>query len=379
MTRSDEAGGLFSPLALRGVTLRNRIVVSPMATYSADEGVVNDWHFAHYSKFALGGAALVFTEAAKVERRGLGSVGDMGIWGDEHIAPLRRITDFLKAYGAVPGMQLNHAGRKAGKPKPWQGLGPLDRSGSTVEGHALWPVIAPSAVRYMDDWPMPAEMDAGDIDTVVRAFGAAAGRALQAGFEVLELHGATGYLIHQFLSPVANRRTDGYGGSLTNRMRFALEVTAAVRRIWPADKPLFFRTSAVDEGGWTVQDTVTLARELKQVGVDVMDCTTGGISRSEMQRAVANPLGYQVAYAEQVRRDSGMMTMAVGLIVHARQADAIIRDGQADLVGLGRELLYNPFWPVHAMAEFGIDPEFSRMPEQYGWWLDRRVKTGYRP
>lgn len=368
---------LFTPLTIRGVTLPNRIVVSPMAQYSAKDGHATDFHFAHFAKFAMGGAGLVFTEAAKVERRGLGTVGDLGIWKDEHIEPLRRVTSFLKQQGAVPGIQLNHAGRKAGTLKPWEGFGPLDRS-LPVEGESHWPVIGPSAVEYLPGWPLPREMSLQDIRVVREAWVAAAQRAVRAGFEVLEIHGAHGYLIHQFLSPASNQRGDGYGGSLEGRMRFALELAEAVRRVWPQDKPLFFRVSAVDEGGWTLDDTVLLARALKTLGVDAIDCSASGISiRSPTASRMVPELGFQVPYAERVRKDAGIMTVAVGLIVHPRQAEEIVAQGRADLVAIGRELLLEPFWPAHAARELGADQEFSTLPVQYGWWLNRRRQTGY--
>lgn len=368
---------LFTPLEIRGVTLRNRIVVSPMAQYSAVDGFVTDWHFAHFAKFAMGGAGIVFTEATKVERRGLGTVGDMGIWKDEHIEPLRRISAFIKSQGAAAAIQLNHAGRKAGTYKPWAGFGPLDRS-VPVEGEAHWPVIGPSAVEYLEGWPLPRAMTKADIQEVQANWVKAAQRALQAGFDIVEVHGAHGYLIHEFLSPASNKRTDEYGGSLQNRMRFALEVTAAVRAVWPQDKPLFFRVSAVDEGGWTLDDTVVLARELKALGVDVVDCSASGIAiRSPTASRIAPKLGFQVPYAERVRKDAGLMTMAVGLIVHARQAEEILAQGQADLIAVGREILYDPFWPAHAARALEHDTEYNTLPVQYGWWLDRRRKTGY--
>jgi 2,4-dienoyl-CoA reductase-like NADH-dependent reductase (Old Yellow Enzyme family) len=335
-----------------------------MAQYSAKDGMATDFHFAHFAKFAMGGAGVVFTEAAKVERRGLG--------------PLERITAFIKSQGAVPAMQLNHAGRKAGTFKPWDGFGPLDRS-VPVEGEPHWQVIAPSRVEYLPEWPLPEEMSIADIDTVRDAWAASAKRALAAGFEILEIHGAHGYLIHQFLSAASNKRTDGYGGSIEKRMRFALEVTEAIRKVWPADKPLFFRVSAVDEGGWTLDDTVVLARALKQLGVDAMDCSASGISiRSPTANRTKLALGFQVPYAEYVRREAKMLTIAVGLIVDPRQAEAILAEGRADMVAIGREMLLNPFWPAHAAKSLGVDPEFKNLPVQYGWWLDRRRKTGYR-
>lgn len=368
---------LFTPLEIRGLTIPNRIVVSPMAQYSAKDGMVTDFHFAHFAKFAMGGAGIVFTEAAKVERRGLGTVGDMGIWKDEHIAPLKRIAEFIKSQGAVPAIQLNHAGRKAGTYKPWDGFGTLDRS-APVDGEDHWQVIGPSAVEYLPGWPLPEPMSLDDIRIVQENWVAAARRALVAGFDIVEVHGAHGYLIHQFLSPASNQRTDAYGGSLRNRMRFALEICEAVRAVWPQDKPVFFRVSAVDEGGWTLDDTVELARALKAIGVDAMDCSASGISiRSPTASRQAPQLGFQVPYAERVRRDAQMLTIAVGLIVEARQAEAILQEGHADMVAIGREMLLNPFWPAHAARILEADPEFKRMPVQYGWWLDRRRKTGY--
>lgn len=368
---------LFTPLEIRGVTLRNRIVVSPMAQYSSVDGFATDWHFAHYAKFAMGGAGMVFTEATKVERRGLGTIGDMGLWKDEHIAPLKRISAFLKEEGTVAAIQLNHAGRKAGTYRPWEGFGPLDRR-EPIEGEAHWPVIAPSAVEYLEGWPLPREMSKADIAAVQANWVQSAKRAVEAGFDVLEIHGAHGYLIHEFLSAVSNKRTDEYGGSLRNRMRFALEITEQVRRVWPHDKPLFFRVSAVDEGGWAIEDTVALARELGVLGVDVIDCSASGISiRSPTASRSALKLGFQVPYAERVRKDADIMTMAVGLIVHAKQAEDILQRGQADLIAIGREALYDPFWPTHAAQALHADAQFKTLPVQYGWWLDRRRKTGY--
>ena len=368
---------LFSALKIRDVALRNRIMVSPMAQYSAVDGSATDWHFAHFAKFAIGGAGLVSMEATKVERRGLGTVGDMGIWKDEHIAPIRRIADFLRAQGAVPALQLNHAGRKAGTLRPWEGFGPLDRS-AKIEGQDHWQVIAPSALPYLEGWPIPHEMSLEDIAVVVDAFAQAARRAHEAGIDVIEIHGAHGYLVHEFLSPASNVRKDRYGGSLENRMRFALEIAQAVRRLWPAGKPLFFRLSVIDEGGWTLEDSIVLARELKALGVDAIDCSSGGINvRSPTAANVARRLGFQVPFAEKIRKQANIMTVAVGLIINADQAEAIIANGQADLVAIGREMLYDPFWAVHAAKALGVDPEFRNLPPRYGWWLDKRAKIGY--
>lgn len=368
---------LFTPLTFRDVTIPNRVMVSPMAQYSAVDGFITDWHFAHFAKFAMGGAGLVFVEATKVERRGLGTVGDMGLWKDEQIAPLKRLTQFIRAQGAVPAIQINHAGRKAGTLKPWDGFGPLDRS-MPVEGEEHWEVIGPSATSYLEGWPIPRPMSKSDIADVVDAWVATAQRAEKAGFDILEVHGAHGYLIHQFLSPASNHRTDEYGGSLENRMRFALEISRAVRKAWPEGKPLFFRVSAVDEGGWTIEDSIVLARELKTCGVDLVDCSASGIAiRSPTaSRNVANR-GFQVPYAEAIRRDAGIATAAVGLIIDGLQADEILRRQQADLIAIGREMLYDPFWAAHAAHALGYDAEFSLMPKQYGWWLNRRTKSGF--
>lgn len=369
---------LFSPFTIRGLTLKNRVMVSPMNQYVAHDGIAGDWHFAHLAQFAVGGAGLVCIEATKVEPRGLCSVGDLGLWKDEHIAPIQRITRFLRTQGAASGIQLSHAGRKAGTMRPWEGFGPLNRDGGLVEGQKLWPVIAPSPIPYLENWPIPRAMSRQDIDEVVNAFAHAARRADTAGIDLIELHGGHGYLIHQFLSPVSNQRTDMYGGSLDNRMRFAIEVAQAVRREWPIDKPLFFRISAVDEGGWTLDDSVVLACALKSVGVDAIDCSSSGINvRSVTLAKQPRMLGFQVPYAEYLRRNAGIPTIAVGFIVKPTQAEAIIAAGQSDIVALGREMLYDPFWAVHAAHALGADPNFDRMPRQYGWWLDRREKSGY--
>jgi len=350
-------------------------MVSPMDQYCAVDGFVSDWHFAHLAKFAMGGAGLVFMESTKIERRGLSSVADAGIWKDEHIPPLRRIADFVRAQGAVAGIQLGHAGRKAGVQRPWEGFGPLDRTQS-VEGETHWEVIGPSALSALEGWPMPRPMALADIHEVVAAWGQAARRANAAGFDALEIHGAHGYLIHQFLSPVANRRTDAYGGSLEHRMRFAIEVVEAIREHWPEEKPLFFRVSAEDEAGWGVDDSVVLARALKLRGVDAFDCSSGGIGiRSPTYATVTRRLGFQVPYAARIRRESAIATIAVGLIVQPRQAEAIVREGNADVVALARELLYDPNWTIQAARELGVDP-LDQLPQAYSWWLRRRDVAG---
>lgn len=363
---------LFTPLALRGVTLRNRVVISPMAQYCAEQGRATHWHFAHLAAFATGGAALVFTESTKVEQRGVGSYGDLCLWDEAHVPPLRRITQFIKAAGAVPGMQLNHSGRKARSERPWEGFGPIQ-----APERELWPVIAPSALRHAEGWALPRAMTHADIQAVIAAWVHSTRLAVAAGFEVMEIHGAHGYLVHQFLSPAANQRGDAYGGPLANRMRFALELTEAVRAAWPGHLPLFFRVSATDDLGWTLDDTVQLAKELRARGVDVVDCSSGGMtSRSPTASTVRRAPGYQVPYAARVRREAGVASMAVGLILRPQQAARIIEEGSADLVAIAREALLDPYWALHAAQALGIDPEFRQWPKEYGWWLDRRRKAG---
>ncbi|MCL4182194.1 MAG: NADH:flavin oxidoreductase/NADH oxidase [Burkholderiaceae bacterium] len=369
---------LFTPLELRGVTARNRVMVSPMVQYCAQDGFVGDWHFAHLARMAMGGAGIVFMEATKVEHRGMGSVGDAGIWSDEHVAPLRRITAFLREQGALSGIQLNHSGRKAGVMRPWEGFGPLDRT-VPVEGRAHWEVIGPSPISAHEGWPVPREMSLADIQAVIAAWGHAARRACAAGFDIVEIHGAHGYLIHQFLSPAANRRADAYGGSFERRIRFAVEVCESVRAHWPQDRPLFFRISAQDEAGWSLDDSVALARVLKRAGVDLIDCSSGGIGlRSPTADAAARRLGFQVPFAARIRRDCALMTAAVGLIVEPQQAETILREGSADAVAMARELLYNPNWPLHAARELGLDDPFGLIAARAGWWLERRAGAGIR-
>jgi len=346
---------LFSPLAIRGITLRNRIAVSPMCEYSSVDGFANDWHMVHLGSRAVGGAGLVLTEAAAVEARGRISPADLGIYRDAHVETLERITRFIREQGAVPGMQIAHAGRKASTRVPWEGGGVIPES----EGG--WRPVAPSPIPFRAGDPPPAELTKPEIAAIVAAFAAAARRALKAGFEVVEIHGAHGYLIDEFLSPLSNRRTDEYGGSREGRMRFALEVAAAVRCAWPESLPVFMRISAVDwvEEGWQLADSVELARHLRAAGVDLMDCSSGGVvphARVEIGPA------YQTPFAERIRRETGVLTGAVGMITDAQQADGIIRDGRADLVLLARELLRDPYWPLHAAKTLGAP---AAVPKQY--------------
>jgi 2,4-dienoyl-CoA reductase-like NADH-dependent reductase (Old Yellow Enzyme family) len=338
---------LFSSFAIRGVTLRNRIVVSPMCQYSSQDGAATDWHLVHLGSRAVGGAGLIFVEATAVEPRGRISPEDSGLWDDRHIEPLARIVRFCQGQGAAMGMQLAHAGRKASVHRPWEGGKPLQ------DGRA-WETVAPSPISFGEGWPVPRELSRDEIAEVVAAFGRSAARARMAGFSVLELHAAHGYLIHTFLSPLSNRRTDAYGGSFDNRCCFLFEVVEAVRREWPADRPLFVRLSCTDwiEGGWTDGDTVALARQLKGRGVDVIDCSSGNLS--PVQKMPATP-GYNVPFADRLRREAGIATGVVGLITGVQQAQAIVASGQSDLVVMAREMLRDPYWSLHAALALGVD------------------------
>jgi 2,4-dienoyl-CoA reductase-like NADH-dependent reductase (Old Yellow Enzyme family) len=367
---------LFSPLTLRGLTLRNRVVISPMCQYSAQEGMGNDWHFAHLAKFATGGAGLVFTEAAAIERNGRITHGDLGIWSDLHVAPLARITAFMKSQGAVPAIQLAHAGRKASMQRPWHGNGPMNDS-DRARGEQVWQVVAPSAMPVDTGWLVPHELALDEIEQLKSHWKAATLRSREAGFDVVEVHGAHGYLLHEFLSPLSNKRTDAYGGSFAARMRFPLEVARIVRDNWPQDKPVFFRVSSTDgiEGGWTIEDTAALAKELKAIGIDVIDCSSGGIAGSATAARIKRTLGFQVPFAARIKAEAGIPTMAVGLILEPHQAEDILQAGQADLIAIGRQALFNPNWALHAQIALDADPEFASWPVQYGWWLDKRQRS----
>ncbi len=368
---------LFSPVRLRDVELRNRIVISPMCQYSARDGMPDDWHFAHLAKFALGGAGLVFTEASAVVPEGRITHGDTGIWSGEQAESWARITRFLQTEGAKAGMQIAHAGRKASMQRPWHGNGPPDET-DHARGEVPWRIVSASAEPVSEGWLMPEALGVEEIARITQAFADAAVRSDEAGFDVVEVHGAHGYLLHQFLSPLSNHRNDEYGGSFDNRVRFALETARAVRAVWPAHKPLFFRTSSVDgiEGGWEISDTVELARRLRAEGVDVIDCSSGGHSPKGATNAnLARGLGFQVAFADEVKREAGIMTQAVGLILDGRQAEEILQSGAADLVAIGREALQDPFWPLHQRQAMGADENYQDWPVQYQWWLQRRAHS----
>jgi len=368
--------GLATELTLRSVTLKNRLAISPMCQYSATDGFADDYHFAHLARFALGGAGLVFVEATAVVPEGRITYGDLGLWSDSHVPALQRIAAFIKAQGGTAAIQLGHAGRKASMQRPWHGNGPLDQSDFDRGEHG-WEVMAASPVPLEDGWRMPKEMSAPDMSKLKQAWRQAALRALDAGFQVLEVHAAHGYLLHSFLSPLSNVRTDAYGGSLENRCRFPLEVVEAVRAVWPADKPLFVRVSSVDgiEGGWQLEDSIHFAKALKQRGVDVVDCSSGGLAGSATAARVRRYPGFQVGFAERIRCDAGIATMAVGLILAPNQADEVIRSGQADIVAIGREALFNPNWPLHALQDLEEEPSFERWSVQSGWWLVKRHRA----
>lgn len=350
------SASLHESFTLRGVTMRNRIGVSPMCEYSSVDGFATDWHLVHLGSRAVGGAGLVLTEATAVTADGRISPADLGIYRDEHVDMLARITRFISDQGAVPGIQLAHAGRKASTDAPWRGGAPL------MPAQQGWsPIVAPSAVPFGERSLVPQALDLVGIASVVAAFRTAAMRALDAGFKVIELHAAHGYLIHEFLSPMSNQRTDAYGGNFDNRVRLLLEIAAAVRTVWPDPLPLFVRVSGTDwvPGGWDVEQSIALARLLVPLGVDLIDCSSGGIVPGA--KIPVGP-GYQVGIAERIRREGKIATAAVGLITDAQQADAIVRSDQADMVLLARELLRDPYWALHSAKILGVNVTW---PVQY--------------
>jgi len=346
---------LFEPLQIRGVELRNRIAVSPMCEYSATDGHPQTWHLVHLGSRAVGGAALVLAEATAVEARGRISPEDTGMYADTHVASWRPIVEFIREQGAAPGIQLAHAGRKASTKAPFRGEGkvPLEEGG--------WEPVAPSAMAFKQDYPMPRALSTAEIAQIAAAFRRAAERAQEAGFEVLEIHGAHGYLIHEFLSPLSNRREDEFGGSFENRIRLALQVATAVRGVMPERMPLFFRVSATDwkEGGWDLEQTVELSRRLKAIGVDLIDTSSGGLVSDA--KIPLGP-GYQVPFAAAIRKEAGILTGAVGMITEPAQAEEIVNSGQADVVLLAREMLRDPYWPRRAAHVLGAK---IQAPAQY--------------
>jgi 2,4-dienoyl-CoA reductase-like NADH-dependent reductase (Old Yellow Enzyme family) len=345
---------LFSSLIIKNITLKNRIVVSPMCQYSAIDGFTNDWHLVHLGSRAIGGAGLIFTEATAVSPEGRISPGDLGLWNDEHIHGLRRIVNFIHLQGAISGIQLAHAGRKASCAVPREGGNQLD------ENHGGWRTVAPSNIPFIVEDRAPESLDKENIRKVVSDFKAAARRALIAGFKVVEIHSAHGYLLHEFLSPLSNKRTDEYGGSFENRIRILLQVIDAIKSVWPAENPLFVRISATDwtEGGWTTEESVNLAHILKDIGIDLIDCSSGG---NIYNAKIPVSPGYQVPFSEAVRK-TGILSGAVGFITTARQAESILQEEKADLVFLAREFLRNPYFPLNAARELGVNVTW---PMQY--------------
>lgn len=376
---SEKLPLLFTPIKLRSVTSRNRIVASPMCQYRSDDGAPNDWQLAHLGRLAIGGCGIVFGEETGVEARGRKTYTCAGIYKDSHIADYRRLTDFIRANGAVPAIQLGHAGRKASchdAIKDWAPLQPED----AADGFEPWVALGPSALPQTPAHPVPKAMDETDIADVIQAFVDATRRSLEAGYDIVEIHGAHGYLIHQFLSPLTNKRNDGFGGSLENRMRFPLEITRAVRAAWPEEKPLFYRLSAIDGPGgmWGIEDSIALSAALKDCGVDIVDCSAGGIIGSASKAALPRLPGFNVPFAERIKKEADVATMAVGLITEGRQAERILQNGQADLVALARELMWYADWPAHAARELGVD-DHKFMPEGYAHRLQLRDRQAKMP
>ena len=362
---------LFTPLKMRGVTAPNRAVVSPMVQYRAKDGLVNDYHLVHLGKFALGKFGIVFTENCAVVPEGRVTQGDLGMWDDSQIEGHKRLTRFLRQEGALAATQITHAGRKASSPRQFD---KPDEFGPKGAGWQRWQVYGPSALsageRYSES---PLALEVSQMDAIVQKFGEAARRADAAGYDVVEIHGAHGYLLAQFLSPLSNKRNDQYGGDRAGRMKFPLAAAKAVRENWPEHKPMFIRVSAVDgAGGWEVEDTVVFAKALKELGVDVIDVSSGGLTGLSTALPVKRSLGFQVPFSAAVKRQAGITTMTVGLILDGPQAEAILQAGDADLIAIGRQALYDPFWALHAAQELGCDADFELWNPEYGWWLDKR-------
>jgi 2,4-dienoyl-CoA reductase-like NADH-dependent reductase (Old Yellow Enzyme family) len=370
----DQPPRLFKPLTIRGLTLKNRVVISPMCQHSAEHGLAGAWHLVHLGKFALGGAGLIFVESAAVEQSARIGVRDVGLWADEQVAPFRAIVDFVHQNGAAIGVQLAHAGRKAGSQALWEGGRALAMEQLRETGEP-WRRVGPSSIAAGPEWSVPEALSLNEIAEIRQMFVDGAKRADRAGFDVLELHFGHGYLVASFLSRQSNLRTDGYGGPRTNRMRLGLEIAGDVRSVWPEEKPLFVRISAVDgtEDGWGLDDSVALAQELKTIGVDVIDCSSGGLSDETRNMNVPRGLGFQVPFSERIRREADVKTQAVGVILDGHQAEAILQEGKADLIAIGRQALYDPYWPHHAAHALGYDSAFENWPIQHGPWLAKRA------
>ncbi|WP_336621914.1 NADH:flavin oxidoreductase/NADH oxidase [Variovorax sp. J22R115] len=365
---------LFQPLQLRELVLNNRIVISPMCQHAAESGRATPWHMVHLGKFALGGAGLILTESTAVDPRGRIGTADLGLWEDNQIEPLKGVVDFVHSNGGAIGVQLAHAGRKAGSQPLWEGGAALSEQRLASDPQP-WQRLGPSALPAGPGWSVPVALDAAGLADVVQSFVDATLRADQAGFDVVELHFGHGYLVASFLSPNSNHRNDEWGGSLEGRMRLALEIARKVRAAWPEGKPLFCRLSAVDGSvdGWSLEDSIVLSRELARCGVDVIDCSSGGLTEETRALPVPRGLGFQVPFSQRIRQEAEIKTQAVGMIVDARQAEAVLADGKADLIALGREALFDPYWPHHAAITLGVDPAYKRWPVRHGVWLAKRA------
>ena len=365
---------LFQSYALRGLELRNRIVVSPMATYSAEDGFVTDWHVQHVGKLAAGGAGLVFVEQSSVNLQGRITHGCLGIWKDAHVAGLKKLTSLIRDLGAASAIQIAQSGRKGSSQRPWEGGGPLGDADVAARNEGPWEICAPSSIAFDTDWPTPNEMSTAAIQQVVEDYRAAFIRARDAGFDVCELHCAHGYLMHSFLSPLGNQRTDDYGGDRAGRMKLPLKIAGIMREVWPEHLPCFVRVSSVDGVGvgWQLEDSIAYAKELKKLGIDMIDCSSGGFKLPAENNLVARTTGFQLPFSEAIRKEAGLPTMGVGLIRTGEEAAIALEDGRADLIALGRELLWNPNWPMQIAAEHDEANGWKLMPPQYGWWLRRR-------
>ena len=367
---------LFQPYTIRGVTLKNRLVLAPMVHYRAKEGVCGTFHTTHLGKFVLGGFGLVFTEAAAVEPRGMITELDLAIFNDAQAEAYKPLLGLAREEGVAMAIQLAHGGRKAGMQSAMEGNGPLSDK-EVAKGRRRWTPVGPSTTPISPEWPTPHQLSTSEIADIVNAYAAAARRAVSVGFDVVEIHGAHGYLIASFLSQVSNTRNDEYGGDREGRMRFPLEIAEAVRAAIPDETPLFFRVSSVDgtAEGWNMDDTVVLARELAARGVDVLDCSSGGLMGSATAAPVTRAPGFQVAYAARAKKETDIRTMAVGLILEAEQAEAILQQGEADLIAIGRQAQFNPNIALHWSHDLGLNTRFEDWPEEYGWWLEKRIRS----
>lgn len=369
-----QASLLFQPIRLRDLELKNRVVISPMCQHAAEAGHATSWHLVHLGKFALGGAGLILTESTAVDPRGRIGTADLGLWNDSHIEPLKKVVDFVHDNGAAIGVQLAHAGRKSGSQPLWEGGAALSASRLAADAEP-WERLGPGTLPAGPGWSAPTPLNEDGIAQVIQNFVDATVRADKAGFDVVELHFGHGYLVASFLSPNANDRTDEWGGDLAGRMRLALQIARAVRAVWPAGKPLFCRLSAVDGSvdGWSLEDSIVLSRELASCGVDVIDCSSGGLTEETRALPVPRGLGFQVPFAERIRREAKIKTQAVGMIVDAHQAETILAEGKADLIALGREALFDPYWAHHAALSLGADPAYAHWPVRHGVWLAKRA------